>query len=381
MVTKITIVDLERYFYGGYSDPRVAEFLKEAGAITSILGLGVYNPVYGAFAWAQLNQEANLFGALPKAVWERTGIRVITSRGAPLGTGGIAETDNIPGPIRPTVTVIRPSPKIVAHSFEVSEVVQLLATQSTDDVWGSVEQLRVYFAREHAEHINAMLGAKLVPGYNAGNNMESIDHVVSGYSEASIREGNQEIGSAVDIYGIDRHTAPSWADSIVNHNNGTARDLTDELIRETLQKARLMGANTNVIFTGYDTYAKIQGLYINFLRYQPMSETKVQFGVNGIMTAEGIDAGIHVASLYGIPLIPSKNIPADVISRIYFLDTTDPEGFGQPRLGIRILAPTQYFETRDPFVAGGFKVKGVYRTIGELVCARFNAQAKIRDLR
>lgn len=376
---QIRAIDLELFYAGEAGHPfldpyEFREVMKTAGTVSTGIGTAVYNPIYGAQVWTQLNLEANLFGILPKVTWPRSGWRVITALANTLGTGGIAETDAIPAEAYPSITTVKTAPKQVAHSFAVTDIVQALSELGADDVWGNIDEIRTHFGFEHRRHINAMLGTDV--DTPASNNFESIDRVVSGYSESTLTSATTD----VDIYGLDRHTAASWADAVVLHNSGTDRALTDDLIRQLIQTVRQNGANSNVFVTGYDTYREIQGLYMNFIRYSPMAETQITVGVEGIQTATGIDAGVKIATLYGIPLIVSQDVPQDTISRVYLLDTTDPEGYGAGRLSFSVLRPTEYFETRDPFVAGKFAVKGVYRTVGEVVCRFFKAQGKIRDL-
>jgi hypothetical protein len=66
------------------------------------------------------------------------------------------------------------------------------------------------------------------------------------------------------------------------------------------------------------------------------------------------------------------------------LDTSDPEGYGEPRLGLEIAKPTQYFETGieqgNPFAINKFNSEGLYRTLGEIKCTALQTQGKIRDL-
>jgi hypothetical protein len=110
----------------------------------------------------------------------------------------------------------------------------------------------------------------------------------------------------------------------------------------------------------------------------------VQTGLNGIETASGVDTGIKVASLYGIPVIQAVNTPSSngVKENIYLLDTTDTEGYGDTRLGIQVLRPTSYLETNehDMLLLNALAYEGMYLTIGELACRHFNAQGKLRDL-
>ena len=52
---------------------------------------GVFNAVFGAQAFNQLNMEANVFGLLPKRPWEKSGWRVITADAGSTADGGITE--------------------------------------------------------------------------------------------------------------------------------------------------------------------------------------------------------------------------------------------------------------------------------------------------
>ena len=396
----LTNQDLELFYAGQAGHPflnidDVINIRKDAsnGIIDTTFNTPVWNRIYGAEVWAQLNMEANAFGALPKLTWNRSGWRIISDFAWNKLTNGyqdyaIAETGELPNPVYPDIQTVKIKPKVVVTDFEVSDVLEGLAEVSDDDIFGTVDNLRAFYGNEHRKAINKMLLFKAIGNDNAssvasaGYMIESIDRIVSGYSESQLNGGTagNEVGAAVDVYGIDRHSAASWADAYVNHNNGTPRDLTDELIRDSIQDVRTNGGNTTVMITGYDTYAKLQGLYMNYLRYNPMSETQVQFGINGIQTANGIDAGVKVASLYGIPLITAVDTPKDTISRIYMLDTSDTEGYGYPRLGVQVLRPTEYYETRDFLLLNKFVVKGAYRTMGEVSARFFKAQGKIRDL-
>ena len=121
-----------------------------------------------------------------------------------------------------------------------------------------------------------------------------------------------------------------------------------------------------------------------------MGESLVEIDVNGIKTFSGHQAGLQVTSLYGIPFIPTKDSPHNAtdgneIGRLFGLDTSDRDGFGYPRMGIQVAIPTTYNEAVRgtngwPFVNGAFSEKGVYWTMGELVCRRFNGNFKIRDI-
>lgn len=386
---RLTMADIESFYKGVGGHPFMTvedlfEFAKADGTITSST-TGYRNPIYGALLWRQLNTEANVFGAIPKTSWPRSGWRVKTDWAISSASNlGIAETDNIPNPVYPPVATVKATPKVLAADFEISEVMEAIAEVSQDDIWGAVDQLRTDLGAEFVKMINRQILSKAIGSDDAsstaspGNNLTELDRIVSSIDEAT---AYTVTASKVNIYDIDRSSA-SWANAVVKYST-TGQDLTDDLIRQTLAEARQKGANTNVIITGYDTYAKIQGLYMNFVRYVPLAETKVQFGINGIETATGMDLGINVAALYGIPLIQAVDTPNDgtgKLSRIYMLDTTDPEGYGIPRLSISVLRPVEYFETRDYALLQKFAVRGVYRFAGEVTARFLPGQAKIRDL-
>ena len=65
MVQIRTIDELEALYYG-YN----RNLLRKADAPITTSTVGVFNAIYGAYAWAQLNLEANAFGILPKYPWE-----------------------------------------------------------------------------------------------------------------------------------------------------------------------------------------------------------------------------------------------------------------------------------------------------------------------
>ena len=75
MVQIKTIDELEALYYG-YN----RNLLRKADAPITTSTVGVFNAIYGAYAWAQLNLEANAFGILPKYPWDKSGWRVITAK-------------------------------------------------------------------------------------------------------------------------------------------------------------------------------------------------------------------------------------------------------------------------------------------------------------
>jgi hypothetical protein len=378
-----TMEELEYYYYGpGYrylNRDETSYFFGKTDDDALTTTTGIYNPIFSADVWYQTNHDASTFGALPKYAAKRAGWRVISSDLTTGTEGGISEDGAIPDAHKPTWAEVSAKPATVAHAFAVSEI--QTESAKVDDNAGTMESQRKYFASYHRLQMNRMLLAKTDSAAYASG-FESVDRVATSYSEIA---GCSITSNYGDIYSLDRDAAASWADGYSNHNNGTVRDLTASLLIDQIQGTRALGGNPSVFITGYDTYAAIQGLFESQVRYTIMKETKAQFGVNGIDTGAGVEAGINVSSIYGIPLIVSNSVPKDTISRVYLLDTSDPEGFNQPRLGLRMNRPTQYFEagiaTGNPFAISKFADKGVYRTMGQLICYKFGAQSKLRDLK
>ena len=375
-----TIQELEELYYGG-------EYIQKSDDPLLTSTTGVYNAVFGKLVWSLVNQEANVFGLLPKTVWKRSGWRLLTARAGSSADGGVAESGTLPESIKPTFVEVTNTLKAVAHTFEVSEKQSYLSSVE-DDAFGELEDMRRIMGIKHKEAMNQQLLADVEAqasggsgDYTGTDGFETLDRVIASDSEEDAFGGTHN--NYYDIFGLDRDSTSTY-DAYVDHNSGTDRSLTDELIRTAIWGVKENGGNTTVIVTGHDTYRTAIGLYDTNVRYNVVGEATVSFGVNGIQTENGINVGITLASIYGIPVIESKDVPKDTISRMYFLDTSDPEGYGEPRLQLSIAKPTQYFEagveSGTPFAVNKLTTKGLYRTMGEIKCTTLQAQGKIRDL-
>lgn len=377
-----TIQDLEQMYY---LDPQMRGYLqKDAPVITTTTG--VYNPIYGAKAWVQLNQEVNVFSALPKIPWNNSGWRVITARSTTKGTGGVAENGNIPATTKPTWALLTALPRSIAHPFDASEVMQFLGENGHDDALGdTMGALREYFAKEHPEHMNKMLMADASVEAGAAGaartttdqyDLESLDRIISNDSEEDAFGGTYD--HWFDPWGtlVDRDAGTTY-DSYVSHNSGTDRTFTMDMLDTAIRTIKTnSGARPNLIITGEDTLERIVQEQMTMQRYVDVTVGAAGISVNGVKT-EGVDTGMNVASYRGIPIITSQDVPVDTISRVYFVNTD--------YLKIKVAKPTQYFETGmskgDPFGINKLGDEGMYRTMAEAVCYNFLAQGKLRDLK
>ena len=384
-----TITDMERYYYGagnamGYSYTG-SELLKADSPMLSTVG-GTYQAIYGRKVWSQLNQEFNAFSILPKRPWDRSGWRVITKRPNNDGVlhGGVAENATLPETVRPEFQHVAAKPKTIAHTFDMSETAIFLADK--DDGLGDIRSvMKEEMGKHHAEMVNKMLCTDV--DSPAGNNLESLDRVTAAYHDdgtaattTGMNNGHDNLSADadLDIYSISR-SANSWSNAEMSNNvvsdTSTDRVLTLDLMDEMFQKLWIRGGNPKVILTGYDTLMRIQQLLQSQQRF--MEEKRVTPTYNGVKGVPGIEAGFIVATYNGVPIIPTKNMLSDSISRMYYLDTD--------YLYFSTAIPTQYFEsgieTGDPFAINRLGQEGLYRTMGEVWTTFFGAQGSIRDLK
>ena len=381
------ITDMERYFYGagnamGYSYSG-SELLKADAPMLSTTA-GTYQAIYGRKVWSQLNQEFNAFSILPKRPWERSGWRVITDRPSFAKGGGVAENATLPDTTKPQFQHIAAKPKTVVHTFDMSETAMFLADK--DDGLGDIRSvLKEEMGKHHAEHINKMLTTDCATV--AGNDFESLDRITGNDGGASGGLTSLETGSAaadhcgatdLDIYSISR-SANSWSNAEVNcgsdQDAANRRTLSLDHLDTLFQQIWVRGGNPKVILTGYDTLMRLQQLLQSQQRF--MEEKRVTPTYNGVKGVPGIEAGFIVATYNGVPIIPSKDVVKDGISRMYFLDT-DYTYFSTA-------IPTQYFEsgieTGDPFAINRLGQEGMYRSMGEVWTTFFGGHGSIRDLK
>ena len=380
------ITDMERYFYGagnamGYSYSG-SELLKADAPMLSTTA-GTYQAIYGRKVWSQLNQEFNAFSILPKRPWERSGWRVITDRPSFDKGGGVAENATLPDTTKPQFQHIAAKPKTVVHTFDMSETAMFLADK--DDGLGDIRAvLKEEMGKHHAEHINKMMTQDC--DTVAGNDFESLDRITGNDGGASGGLTSLETGGSaadhcdttdLDIYSISR-ASNAWSNAEVNcgsdQDAANRRTLSLDHLDTLFQQIWVRGGNPKVILTGYDTLMRLQQLLQSQQRF--MEEKRVTPTYNGVKGVPGIEAGFIVATYNGVPIIPSKDVTKDGISRMYFLDTD--------YIYFSTAIPTQYFEsgieTGDPFAINRLGQEGMYRSMGEIWTTFFGGHGSIRDL-
>ena len=430
-----TIEDLERATYGA---GQFSDIMKAAGLTSGIHGqhdvtaataftgstLALHNLIYGQKVWSMLNREINAFAMLPKKPWSSSGWRVLTERAlggsgntwsttggtghGSLGEGaigGVAEnaafttsaTDAF-SPIKPAYETLFASPKTIAHQFEISELAA--AMSKIDDGIGDImAAYREEVGVTHAEAMNHMLLMPLESMENADapitgvqNNISSLYKIVSSSAELAAADAGVIFGSSNvyshanflgvydALYGKNRSAGNAWLDAYVSYGSSYAsrRNLTLNVLNTALRELQVRGASPKVILTGYDTIQALGELLQAQERY--MGRAEVMPTVNGIKGVKGREVGFKVATYHDIPIIPCKEMGSTGsgagLSDIFILDTD--------HLHFATLKPTEYFEggidSGDPFGVGKLGNRGMYRTIGEVICTFVKGQGKITNL-
>ena len=374
-----TIQDMERYYYGGTATTGYTyssgDILKADAPLLSTTA-GTYQAIYGRKVWSQLNQEFNAFSILPKKPWERSGWRIITSKPSFNVGGGLAENATLPDTTKPDFLHVAAKPKTIGHSFDLSEVSMFLSDK--DDGLGDVRQvLKEEMGKHHADHINRMLLQDV--DTPAGNDLESLDRLTTDPAKMTTTQGAVSALTDHDLYSITRDGSAGFHSAEVDvggdaSTSATNRNLSLNQLDGLFQQIWTRGGNPKVMLTGYDTLMRVQQLLQSQQRF--MESKRVTPTYNGVKGVPGIEAGFIVATYNGVPLIPSKDVTTDGISRIYYFDTD--------YLWFQTAIPTQYFEsgieTGDPFAINRLGQEGLYRTMGEVWDAFFGAGGSIRDL-
>jgi len=360
-----TIDELFKYHYPELDGGRILK----ADAPIATTTPGVWQARNGILAWINVNHERNLMAALPKKPWDHSGLRFLSGK-ARTTPQGVTETATIPDSEKSDYVTATAKPKIQVDVGEVTQLMNLVSAY--DDAIDALEMERKEKAELHAELINVAFLTDV--DTLAGNNFESVDRIVSAYTEVAncgITAGDS------DIYGIDRDAGAGWSDAQVEHNSNVDRDLSLGLIDDLFAAIWGEGAKPNLIVTGVDTFVRWGALLQTEQRF--FGEGKFVATVNGVQSVgEGYEGGFLLSSYHGAPILCSQAVPKDTISRIYMLNTD--------YLYFKLLQPTKYYEsgidvTKDPWPVGKLSNKFMYETIGELICTKFHVQGKIRDLK
>jgi len=389
----LSLAELKKWYLEGESGVfwDVEGITKGTGAIQTTLGADYLNKTYGMLVWSLLNKEANAFGMLPKTDFPRSGWRVEVALPTTYANIVFGEGDTLPSAVLPEYARMEADIKKAALPFEISKKM-LLKSRSKDDAVVTVDRLRKEYAQNFVKLINMMIMRKYFgENFTDGSDCEDpstttnyilpLDRIVSSSAEASALQ----VAGREDVYGVDR-SADSIYDSVVKYSSESGgQALTTDLILDALAEVWERGGRPNVMLTGAKTYAYLLSMYETLTRYAKTEMRYARGSVNGVQTPEGVDVGMKVMSIFGIPIITAVDTPVDRsssngLNRLYILDTSDPEGNGYPRLAISVAEPPRYYEIDNPLVNNKTTTRGIYTFFGEVVARNLRVQAKIRDI-
>ena len=325
---------------------------------------GAFNAIFGAAAVIQYAQNANTVSSLGMSVWPSSGFRLSSVAGISSDVG-IAQSSDRPDTIEPTYVEVPISPKEIAVSSELSDIL-VIQGETDDAVTFSVNKEVM-----QSNFMDAWDSDLLVDGNTlAGNNFESIDRVTASAATATNLSWT---ASDEDLYGIDRSGNAYW-DSNSYDNSASDRFLTRSLLDTGMRAAQQYWADPSSVdksfwLTGYDLMPDWEALEE---AKQFLTSGRAQFGVNGVSTQPGMDGGVTLMKYKGIPIIQDKNVEVDTKSRVYLLNTD--------YIGLSFGRPLEFVTSEDYFVVG-FNKMGLWHAIGELRATKPKACISIRDLK
>lgn len=353
--------------------------LLEMADLTSATS-GVLNKTYGGRAvWAQLNQQSQIYNALPKVDVKRVGYgwRAKTAF-ASTGRGGTSE-GTIPGAV--VSTYFEVAPTIVEHATQmrVSGMQQDLA-EGQDDAYGAFADIVAELAVEHAKEFERAL--TLDVDTLAGTSISSLDNLTaSSTNQATIgwTAGDE------DFAGIDKSAQTAWADPY-QLVNATAVSFSLNDVDKMLRTQRSRGGVPSAFFTGWDTWAGWAQLVEPRGRFDVGVAPAARGKVNGADIPDGLVYSAFISDYQGVPIVPSDQAHADAneASRLYLLDFSNPEGENKPRSGIDVLRPTQMFlagerSTGSPQSINFIGDSALAVTRHQLGARNLRIQAQLRD--
>jgi hypothetical protein len=402
--------------YGGYSyRDRFRDLMSDAhlNALSEIQQKASYstsdaalvNDMFGAALYVQSNLEANFYGAIPKV--DRTGANAQAeqvlpltfraahtppslqthSEGGDVPAGRTYSTEEVAADVKRSDAVIEQS-DLQQIKAEIQDGVPFSELTRVDELF---QELAI-----DRDALAAGVGADN-GGYSGRDKLTELDRVIASSGE----EGNATDTSStafsdgdLDVYDIDR-SADTWADAFVDHNSGTLRQLTEDLMDTFLSGLFNFGSASRenvAILTGRDTADVLSDLQqdstngVAVVNFDGNDGGRDQ--INDAETIHGLSGTTRFRHYKGIPIVANQTAPADSLSRIYVIPTDTislPGGRTAPRLAIEEVMEPYYEEAgrgrQQGFLSTGeYKNKALYKMDHELVCRDFSSTGKLRDV-
>lgn len=346
---------VDRGAYGGFDYksalPKFFGGVGQKAAFTSD-DAGRSNDVFGAVLWNQVNTATPIYGMLPKIDATGSGPQDIddprpqTFRVSynPPSMDTPAEGGSWGTSVTFDSQQVKADPHHSQLKFEATIMQQIEARLQDDTPLDQIEGLMDEYWREEFE-VSGILRAvaDATPSYANDDTITTLDRVVASSDEesnSSNADGSAYSDGDLDVYDIDR-SADTWADSVVDHNSGTLRQLTADVMDSTIERLVNNGADYEslAIATGTDTGRILSELKESQVRYD--GNTALSTGdVNGSETRQGATGNKRFRDWDGIPIVEDHNMISDSLSRIFVLDLgvmQNPDDSGPsdiPKIGV-----------------------------------------------
>jgi hypothetical protein len=240
--------------------------------------------------------------------------------------------------------------------------------------------------------------------YDNQTSLVELDRVIASADEeanATDTTGTAYADGDLDIGTIDRSATgagganeANWADAVVDHNSGADRQLTRDVVNDTIGKLEDNGTRREnlVILTGRDTARVLSDLRDAQFRHDAgaaASRSMDDRGQDEGETRYGVDFNTQISHWDGIPIVVGPNVPSDSLSRMFILDLTSQQdpvtGQEMPKLGVEVYVPmftevAGLGESTNTLALGSLNNQVGLGITHEVKCIRFNHQAKVRDL-
>lgn len=356
--------------YGPYFGDKAFQNLSKADDPIISSTSGYANTKYGARAFINVLYSPITFGVLAKDIYSGEnpdGMRLLFAVGT--DSTGIQENAVLPFTSKPSVLMTVVGFKEELTTFEVTTKA-LIKARYNDYV--ELEQIFELEGQFHTSGMNSHLNTD--GNTAAGYNLESIDRMTASVAYATAKSWTATItnfnGVVVGTY--------TWYDPLTDYatsdrtwSNGYFYSMSSNIKSNA-------GLPTKAI-TKPDTYGQILSSAQTQVRFTPSGELRYTMTEEGAKVSNGVDVGIGVASIDGVPIFTDPICVADSIGRVYVLD--DGAQYGSPQVSINIAQPTMLQTANNAVYLNAVKEKSMYKTALELRCRSRFRQGSIRNLK
>ena len=371
--------------------------------------------VFGQVLWQQVNVSTPLYGLLPKIPADSAPNNVNSPRPVsfravfnPPSMSSQSEGGAWDTPVTFDTREVEAQPKHSTIRFENTLLQELYAEIQDGVPFENLTQIgEEYFRRSfETDGIARAVESSNASGtqYSSQTELVELDRVVASADEeanASDTGGNNYADGDLDVYGIDRSATgaggdneANWADAVVDHNSGTDRQLTRDVLNSTIGSLEDNGTRREnlVMYTGRDSARVLSELRDAQFRHDAGSAGSRAMGDRGQDEGEtrwGVEFNTQISHWDGIPVVVGPNVPSDSLSRIFLLDLTtqqDPTtGEEVPKMGIETYIPmftetAGIGESTNTLALGSLNNQVGLGITHETKCIRPGHMGKLRDL-